>query len=85
MILHSLLDEKLPIILFFFDGVYPDRAAKKSTKLHRTFGVDRVMPVYFDKGFNELCDDDKYNLVRKGNYVGLRRYRFRGRNLLIVL
>lgn len=43
-----------------------------STLLHRTFGEDRVMPVYF----NEFPTEDKFQLVRDGIMVGLRRYRF---------
>nr|XP_024378193.1 probable RNA-dependent RNA polymerase 3 isoform X2 [Physcomitrium patens] len=42
-----------------------------STLLHRTFGEDRVMPVYF----NESPTEDKFQLVRDGILVGLRRYR----------
>lgn len=43
-----------------------------STLLHRTFGEDRIMPVYF----NEYPVDDKFLLIREGILVGLRRYRF---------
>jgi RNA-dependent RNA polymerase len=43
-----------------------------STLLHRTFGEDRVMSVYF----NEFPTEDKFQLVRDGILVGLRRYRF---------
>jgi hypothetical protein len=44
-----------------------------STLLHRTFGADRVMPVYFDQ---PPPAHDQFRIVRDGILVGLRRYRF---------
>jgi RNA-dependent RNA polymerase len=44
-----------------------------STLLHRTFGEDRVMPVYFDE---RPTDHAQLKIIQDGILVGLRRYRF---------
>jgi RNA-dependent RNA polymerase len=51
-----------------------------STLLHRTFGADRVMPVYFDQ---PPPAHDQFRIVRDGILVGLRRYRFWGKLYII--
>lgn len=61
----------LPFLMFLV-CIQIVKPRQVSTLLHRTFGEDRVMPVYF----NQEPAPDKFKTIREGILVGLRRYRF---------
>jgi RNA-dependent RNA polymerase len=60
-------------LLYDFKCIQVVEPRQVSTLLHRTFGADRVMPVYFDQ---PPPAHDQFRIVRDGILVGLRRYRF---------